>query len=88
MDPAQNLFATAYIPDIDEVHVVLGTLNEASAHPEAAGRTLIQSPAAMPGDDEDNYEFENVKLKGIGRYIAAQRRRVFEINGGGTECTW
>jgi hypothetical protein len=89
MDPAQNLIATAYVDDdIDEVRVFLGTLNEDGDHPEAAGRMLIQSAVAMPGDEEDNYESEKVSLKGFGRHIAAQRCRIFGIDGGGTECTW
>ncbi|OJA08870.1 hypothetical protein AZE42_01739 [Rhizopogon vesiculosus] len=93
MDPAQNLIAVATFDNSDlrssdEVRVVLGALDENGAHPQAAGRVLLQSAVLETG--YDGFVSAGLKVKGLGRHIAVQRCRMFEHGStdGGAKCMW
>ncbi|KAG2141154.1 uncharacterized protein EDB93DRAFT_1252621 [Suillus bovinus] len=70
MDPAQNLFAVAYVDQIHETFFInLTTLDNGSFHPQAAGPTLFLSEFFEYEDSDSGA----VRLKVMGRYIALQR---------------
>jgi len=92
MDPAQNLIATAYHPDLrlksgDEFYIDLGVLDGDGDHPQAAGRILFPSPLLGRG----NKCIESTsdicwKLGGLGRHIAIRCTLLFNPNHDGTMC--